>query len=375
MKERLGRKALWLEVVGETPVLRDSETLQEAFPLLEALAPDELYVQVFRSGKSWFRSMVADDAPAQSALTSGAGELPFDSLLAWAERRGIAVHAWMNMFNLGEEPSGVICDRLGVETLLYDGHGRAVTEYDGTGAFQLDAPGVWLDPAHPSVSEFLTSVVSEFAEHYPQVAGIHLDFFRYPYLLPIRPSGAVLCGADFGYGKETLARYIAEECGGESPFREDAVVGLVPDGYRASIQWDSWRRRQLGNYLKQFRSVIPEESELSVAVVAWPDRAYLTAYQDWRGWLSEQDVNGVHLMAYTADLEILRYLARQAVAFQSGSARVYAGLGAYLCKSEGEVSRQVEIALEEGCAGVNLFSFRNLKKAGLCTARVWGADG
>ncbi len=355
------KKALWLEVVGESPALSSPELLEKACGFVESHDISEVYLQVARSGKCWYDTKVADQTPFSQVQAVHPAFCPVSQFLAWASKRDVKVHAWINVFNLGEDYSRETFEQFSSGSLQQDNRGKSVASYldraDST--YALDAPGVWLDPASSQVRSYVHSLVEELVEKFPALSGVHLDFFRYPYLLPIRPSSGVSVGYDFGYSPEAVESFLNEHPG---VLIQDKNGCFQLQSYSGAIRWDSWRRELLRGYLKDVRGLLGEKQQLTVAVIPWSDRAYLSSYQDWRGWLSQGDVDGVHLMSYTLDTTMFRYLLRQAVAFQSKNAKVFAGIGAYLFSSVEEFYKQLAIAEEEGVSGVTLFSYRNLVK-------------
>jgi uncharacterized lipoprotein YddW (UPF0748 family) len=205
--------------------------------------------------------------------------------------------------------------------------------------------------------------VAELLQAYPELSGVHLDFFRYPYLLPMKPSSRIRVGSEFGYGTDSLQRF-AKECGIDDAFERDAHGALHPRSDEISLRWDSWRREQIERYLPGIRERLSAGQKLSVACLAWSDRAYLTSYQNWRRWLERGMLDVACLMAYSADDELFSYLVRQAAAFQSDRAALIAGIGAYLLRNVAQLQRQLEIAHECGAAGSVLFSYENVKRLG-----------
>jgi uncharacterized lipoprotein YddW (UPF0748 family) len=104
------------------------------------------------------------------------------------------------------------------------------------------------------------------------------------------------------------------------------------------------------------RSARPEVA-VSAAVWAYADRAYLSIFQDWRGWLESGLLDFAVPMAYTTDDRLLRYLAASAVGGVGGE-RVWIGLGAWLFAEDPARARaQRELALALHPAGVALFSY------------------
>src|SRR6185295_11181083 len=93
-------------------------------------------------------------------------------------------------------------------------------------------------------------------------------------------------------------------------------------------RWDAWRRDQVSRYLPEIKSRLRAGQKLSVAALAYADRAYLSAFQDWRGWLADGAVDRVCLMSYSPDDRLFGHLVRQAAACcEADRSRLYAGVG------------------------------------------------
>ncbi|MBN8548014.1 MAG: family 10 glycosylhydrolase [Deltaproteobacteria bacterium] len=363
-------RGLWLESLGPSAALANPAELRAAMHYCQGLGVSDLYLQVYREGRAWFRSTVAGQEHLLPVLSSG--HEPLRAALDLAASCGIRVHAWINAFNLGLNERAPILERSGPEVLLTDNCGTRLDVYSSEGKppdaraeyFQLDAPKLWLDPSSPHVKQHLETVVSELFEAYPQFCGLHLDFFRYPYFLPMQPSSRIGCGFETGYGQDALQRF-AEASGHSDGFKKDERGALRPIDETVSLAWDRWRRAEVGSYTNSFRKIIGAEKTLSVAAIAWADRAFFTAYQNWRQWLSEDSIDQACLMAYTADDELFSYLVHQAAAFQSAHSIVLGGAGVYLHRDAAQLAGQMHAASLAGAKGSLIFSYENLRKKGI----------
>ncbi len=355
------KKSLWIEVLGENPPLSCPDSLASCQDFVLKHGFSSIYLQVYRAGEAWGRSGVFPSAPFERNSLNHSAD-PVHELIDWASSHKIEVHLWCNIFQVG---SGGIAaahfrDLFGLEVFLEDASGNTPPFEESISGLTIDAPGFWLDPACTELISYYTRGFCELLEQYPKASGLHLDYFRYPYYLPIRPSSAVRSGSDFGYGKESIQRFISE-CGVSDPFK--SFEGKkVPKDYDTALLWDEWRRGQLDFYLSSFRSVLAPDQKLSVATVAWPERAYMSAYQNWQKWLREDLVDAVLPMIYTADHEMFLNLCLQARAFEGKTSKIIPGIGAYLFTKESSFQKQVSLVGE--CEGVNeycLFSYRNIK--------------
>jgi len=350
---------LWVLAEGTQRLLDRPERIPTLLADARALGATDLFVQVYRRGLAWWPSTRA--RPADSFLVSRASapgsEDPLARLLAAAHRAGLKVHAWLNLLSLGDNAEAAILAQLGPDALQVDRRGRSILSYPDREMPEPDAaylrmgtPAIWLDPAAPGVADWYAALAAELLERYPGLDGLHLDYVRYPDVLPFTPGSRFVAGLDFGYGEATRRRF-REATGLEAP------LGDATDNAQA---WDDWRRDELAALVTKLGDTLDAKAPgavLSAAVFAWPTRAYLSVYQDWLGWLEAGRIDFAVPMLYTRDDRLLRY---QAAAFAGGLARdrVWAGLGTWLFRDEpqGAVAQLREVD-RLGIAGRALFSW------------------
>ena len=353
---------LWVEAEGPNQTLDDLGRLEAMVRTAADAGIANLYLQVYRGGRSWYASDLADDEPYRRAIARQRYD-PLQFALGLAHSKGLRVHAWMNLFNLGKRREGPVQARLGQAAFTRDNRGRSLLDYDFSRPpgdegkwVMLDTPGYWLDPGDSQVQAALTALVEELVSRYPTLDGVHFDYIRYPYGIPTVPGSRYSNGLDFGYGERSVARFQAET--GFSAF-------AAKDDPSVAQRWDDWRREQLGRFLRHVRGQLrrlKRDLALSAALLAWPDRAYLSAYQDWRLWLEEGLLDQGIVMNYTRDGRLASYLTRQAVAFR-GRSKLFVGLGAYALLDQPDLlAQQISDARQQGADGVVLFSYDNLLK-------------
>jgi uncharacterized lipoprotein YddW (UPF0748 family) len=339
---------LWVLAEGSERVLESPEKIAILIERAVALGASDLFVQVYRGGRSWFPSTHADDSPWRTLRAADpAAPEPLADLIARAHARGLRVHAWFNCLSLAENRAAPILLRVGRDAIMVDSKGRSLLDYpDGNvpspdrSYLEIETRGLWLDPAVPGVVEELAATVGDLVRAAPELDGLHLDYIRYPFALPMTPGSRFPLGLDFGYGEIARARF-AEANGKFS--RGDA--------------WDGFRRDRVREVVAPQRGRIPKTWRMSAAVMAFADRAYLTAFQDWRGWLDEGLLDFAVAMAYTRDDRLLRYQA-QALHGGVGGERVWLGLGSWLFATEpARMLAQIELARAVTPPGIVLFSY------------------
>jgi uncharacterized lipoprotein YddW (UPF0748 family) len=352
------RRGLWVLCQGSQRVLDDASRIPRLIEDARALGTTDLFVQVYRGGRAWFDSTLADPAPWQAAVAASGGVDPLHELIVQAHAAGMKVHAWVNVLNLADNKQAPLIEALGRQAVLVDQAGRSLLDYPKLDVpqpdrryYRMGTPGVWLDVAAPGVAARLTETFAELLTRYPALDGLHLDYIRYPGVLPFAPGSRFGVGLDMGHGEATRARFRAET-GVEAP--------RPPDRLGNANRWDRWRREQVTNLVRQIRdaAVLARPGvALSAAVWAHAERAYLSIGQDWRLWLDESLLEFAVPMAYTLDSRLLRYQA-EAFAMTPQGPKTWIGLGSWLfAKRPAGALEQVAIAEHAGAAGVVLFSW------------------
>jgi uncharacterized lipoprotein YddW (UPF0748 family) len=351
------RQGLWVPCEGSVRVLDDPARIDALIADARALGVGDLFVQVYRGGRSWFASDIADATP-HTSVRERTGADAFGLLLEKAHGAGLRVHAWMNALSLSERKDAALLERLGGrDAVLVDRRGRSVLDYPELEVpppdrdwYRMGTRQVWLDPAAPRVGETLAAVVAELVARHPSLDGVHLDYIRHPDVLPFSPGSRFGVGLDFGYGAAARARFE----------RETGLAAPQGDALANADRWDAWRRERVTEVVERTAAAARAAKpgiEVSAAVWAYADRAYLSIFQDWRGWLDAKLLDFAVPMAYTTDDRLLRYLAASAVGGVGGD-RVWVGLGSWLfAEDPGRARMQRELAATVRPAGVALFSY------------------
>ena len=120
---------LWVQAEGANRTLDSAEKIQALVKRSCAAGVTDIYAQVYRSGRAWFPTKLADDSPSRRA-----GQDPLALLLDLASRDevsgcAIRVHAWINAFALARNNKAPIIRELGKDAVLKDQHGRSLLEY------------------------------------------------------------------------------------------------------------------------------------------------------------------------------------------------------------------------------------------------------
>jgi uncharacterized lipoprotein YddW (UPF0748 family) len=362
------RRALWVLCEGAQRVLEHPDRVAWLLADAEALGVSDLFVQVYRGGRAWYRSTLADAAPWTKTVRPDGSDALAD-LIARAHARGLRVHAWVNVLSLSANREAPILAGLGRDAAIVDQKGRSVLDYPDLDLPQPDrewlrmgTPAVWLDPAVPGVAERLAATFAELVRGYPALDGLHLDYVRYPDVLPFSPGTQFGVGLGFGFGEPARARFQAE-AGLSAPFGSSL---------ENAVRFDDWRREKLSALVAGIAAAARAERpglRVSAAVIPERERAYRVDLQNWLGWLDAGHLDFAVPMLYTRDATLLRY-GVETFAGLAAKRELWVGLGSWLFAAQPELAvEQLRVASAEPRLATALFSWDSIRETpGLLSA-------
>jgi uncharacterized lipoprotein YddW (UPF0748 family) len=354
------RRGLWVLCEGSQRVLEHPDRIALLLADAEALGVTDLFVQVHRGGRAWYRSTLADPAPWQATLRPD-GSDGLGQLIAAAHARGLRVHAWVNVLSLAANREAPILAALGRDAAIVDQKGRSVLDYpeleipppDRTW-LRMGTPAVWLDPAVPGVAEQLSATFVELVRGYPELDGIHFDYIRYADTLPFAPGTRFGVGLGFGFGEPSRARFQAET----------GLVAPFGTSLANADRFDDWRREKLTELVARLAATTRAARpglRVSAAVIADRERAYRVDHQNWLGWLDAGHLDFAVPMLYTRDPVLLRY-GVETYAGLGGRRELWVGLGSWLFASSPERAvEQLRVASAEPNLSTALFSWDSIR--------------
>lgn len=331
-------RGLWVLAEGSQRVL--DAPRERIAPLLDRarrLGASDLFVQVYRGGRAFYPAGPGIERSPAADRLAAEGVDGLRLLLEAAQARGLRVHAWVNVLSLSTRRDAALIQQLGREAILVDRLGRSVLDYPDLDVpepdrryYRMGTRGIYLDPAVPAVRDRILSTYVDLLRRYPELDGLHLDYIRHPGVLPFAPGSRFGVGLEFGYGEIARARYRAETG------RPDPIDGAGPGVVRGANAWDEWRRDQVTALVEEIatnaRATRPG-LEISAAVIAYDDRAYLSLAQDWRGWLRSGALDRAIPMAYTRDDQLLLNQLESFAGWPYAD-RIWPGLGVWLFDDE-----------------------------------------
>ncbi len=287
--------------------------------------------QVRGNATAYYRSSIEP-----SAYASDPGFDPLEIACREAHRRGLAIHAWVNVMPAWKGPTPPTDPRQ-----LWNAHPDWLW-YDQNGRRQpLGDYYVSVNPCRPEVRQYLVGVFREILQRYP-VDGLHLDYIRFPNDKSPR-------GSDYPYDARTLALY-------------RQVTGKRPQDGKAS--WSQWRTQQVTQLVREIRQMtrsVGRPVRLTASCGADLARWRTDHFQDGPAWLKGKLVDLVFVMNYQTSTRIFEQ--RQQEWFNAAPGCWAApGLGVYEHRTAAVTIDQLKLAQRWG-HGFGLFSAGSLFSA------------
>lgn len=261
-------RGVWL-TTNDTDTLIDQPKLKQAVDQLANLNFNTLYPVVWNSGYALYPSEVAKQAQIQPFVHKGLqGQDPLADLITVAHNKGLLVLPWFE-FGFMAPPSS--------ELALH--HPKWLTQKQNGGKTVKSAAGevVWLNPFHPEVQQFITSLVLEVVDQY-DIDGIQFDDHL---SLPV----------ELGYDSYTKNLYKQET-------EQDPPTNPKDEA------WMRWRADKLTAFVAQLNQAI--KARKPKAIFSISPNPYETAYksylQDWVTWVDQNLVDEVIVQVYRSDL-------------------------------------------------------------------------
>lgn len=332
---------VWVEAEGPVQPLNNPRELDRLLDIIYEYPVSDIYVQVYRNGRSWFPSSFADATPYNTIKSLGRDPLSEIIGAARKKKEPARVHAWFNALRLGEDQKAKVFSYLGTDATLVSTRGESLYDTKGQGVVgcRPDTPGIWIDAHNQKVKELLVHVFKELMQAYPHVEGLHLDMIRTP----------------FPYAPNELR---AENCTAfVSPTHLSSVQNANTERYE-----EAYENTGTTQLVKHVRDVIDDSYDhvqLSAAVLSNQKKAIDSAQQPWPLWVEKGYVDHIVTMNYTDNME--RFERELLQAKELGEDKVSIGVGAWLAQNNPEVLKnQILLTKEHRMKGVVLFSHGNL---------------
>jgi uncharacterized lipoprotein YddW (UPF0748 family) len=276
---------------------------------------------------------------------------PLQLFIDEGKKNGIEIHAWIHTFFVGylgqneDTSSGPIINAHSNWQLIKRNGDKVSTAESGY---------LYVNPALPQVQDYIASLYKEVRTLYPDLAGIQMDYIRYPVNVPLEESS--------DYGDYSRSEY--KRVSGIDPME------INPTDYAEQWeQWRLWRENAVTSFVKKIRW---ENPEVLLSADIFPDieEARKTKMQNWGDWANKGYVNFLAPMAYSNSTEWVAESVTRMRSIVGEKFPLFVGLAPYLKLTPSMLLQQIEQCRDLKTSGIILFSSSNLSEEQLQLLKI-----
>lgn len=359
LESGIKNRGVWVTSFSQKRVLYSREAVYELIKFCKAQALNEIYLQFYRQDQAYYDSTITDRSRYEDIIKN-AGMDTLRLLIKEARKNNIKIFAWVNVLNIAQNKKANVIIKFGKSILTRDQHLRVSMrgeDQNESDKYYLRDEQLFLEPGDPLVVDYMTSIIMEIVAKYRAISGVHLDYVRYPYIVPFVPRSSFnKFGLTYGYGEKNIERF-------KDKYGTDPLA--MADENDNFLNWDNWKRVQVTNLVERVSKNIKNKSRhllVSCAVIPSAETAYSTAFQDWPLWLERGVVDYVVLMNYTRNNQLTREVVRSALSHRAHR-KIFIGIGAFMMKDDPALLfEQYNIIEKFRPDGVIFFSYDEMDK-------------
>lgn len=323
----------------------DLEGICSVLDTLQRTGINLVFLETFFHGMTVYRSTIIPYYTGFDEFDYSPYPDYLSAFVAEAGKRGIQVHAWVEDFYVGVKENHFTRYLPQWLMLTKDGANRQSegAEYGGY---------LFLDPANPEVRTYLIRFYDELLTKFPDIAGLNLDYIRYPVSSQ---------SDDTGYTEAAMAGFAAENgiVFPENATREDKVEAVAAQYGK----WVTYRANQVTTFVGEVYEMVRRNHAgvlLSTAVFPEQGKSFGDKKQDFSTWLARGYLDIITPMAYYDDIPSLKS-ALEAMLPGLSACYCYAGISpTYHDLPDQQVLAQMQTAIETGADGFVFFGSQSI---------------
>lgn len=356
-------KAVASKAVWHRPIEMNYDEIDSTLKLYHEIGINLVFVESFYNGYSMFKSKYEELFPYNPKFVGPYknGDTMYDDYLscfvAVAAKYDIEVHAWVENFYVGTLNDVAVLKKH-PEWILYNNDDTYIQKNEG-GLY------IFLDPANKDVQDSLINYYLDMFEKIPTIAGLNLDYIRYPvsdetedvgYTIAAMEKFGNLKGLTFTSAQKNDRSKMAKKF--KQLFDENYLFGGKEEAQKNYEEWVSYRTNIISDYVKRIKTEVKDvkKIKLSTSVFASLSDSINNKKQDWKSWIEKGWIDIATPMAYYTDAtDVLSNVNQMILSagnnsyYYAGLASSYSGLPAY------RNTEQIVSAFKAGSYGYVIF--------------------
>lgn len=332
------QRAVWFDR-GTIIANQSPELMRQLLDKLKASGINAIYFETNNAGFTMYPSKFAVQNPQ---LKDGFDIFGFTC--TEAHKRGMEFHAWIWIFNVGNERHNPI---IGKEPeypgpVLANNHmSWALAGHTGS-LFAHNQHEYWLDPAIEGARQYVKDLSVEIVGNYP-VDGYQYDYIRFPFNMTPNEMGW--------------------DWAGRLRFERETGLSLDHLNPEAREVWQAWRMQQVTSFVSETSALLRKmkpELRISAAVYGFPRRLRsANIQQDWETWVGSGWLDTVNPMTYKEDNKEFQQIANNCREYSEDKALVFPGISIRQLDTAGLIE-QLDTSRAIGTLGTTLFAVAQL---------------
>lgn len=356
-------KAVSARAVWHRPIELTYAEIENNIKMYKEIGMNLIFVETLYNGYSTFKSDV-EEFPYHKNLSESyikdENTVYSDYLSAFVaccNEYDIEVHAWVENFYVGTQADAKVLT-MHPDWVMYNDDGTVLQRNEG-GLY------IFIDPANKEVQDTLISYYNDLFAKHPTVAGLNLDYIRYPVSDRLEDTGYTVEAMKGFYtlmGKEFSANQLADRnkmvnkfC---QLFDESYLLGGAKEADANFQKWVEYRMGIITDYVRRVKTEVKDVNGimLSTSVFASLQESTNAKKQDWQTWYVNGWIDIATPMAYYNDSSDVLLRVKDMILmggnncmYYTGIASSYSGLPAWQNKEH------IEASYNAGASGYVIF--------------------
>ncbi len=356
-------KGVSARAVWHRPIEMTYADLETNIQMYKEIGINMVFVETWYNGVSTFKSELADfpyNTKLSDSYTAPDGTVYNDYLSAFTavcKKNGIEVHAWVENFYVGTLMSAAILQNH-PDWILYNDDGSIYQRNEG-GSY------IFVDPANKEVQDALIAYYQELFDKNPDVAGLNLDYIRYPVSDQAEDTGYTIAAMK-AFGEQKGLKFTDAQLADQKKmynkfsqlFNKSYLMGGQAEADKNYSEWVDYRMSVITGYVERIKTEVKDTKDilLSTSVFASITESKQAKKQDWQTWFKNGWIDIATPMAYYTDSTDVLKNVQDMILFAGNNCYYYTGLASSFSGLPAwQNSPQIEASYNAGANGYVIF--------------------